>query len=101
MNRKLYKKSETPDLTTPAAQKAFIEEVHSGRELICKELEINKVEQTILNRRIQMMKEFVNDLSADDPQYSMLLSSIEMDRIEWDELKAREWVLISKLSEHQ
>lgn len=99
MDKNLYKRPETPDFGNPNVQKAFIEEAHTSAELIQKEIEVNKTEQVLLEKRIQMMHEFSNDLPASDPQYSMLLASIQMDRIEIDELKLRETILVQKLTE--
>jgi hypothetical protein len=99
MDKNLFKKPETPDLSNPAVQRSYIEEAHSGAELIRKEIEVNLMEQNLLDKRIQMMQSFVNDLSSSDPQYSMLLAQIEMDRLELDELKIREQNLALHLKE--
>lgn len=89
MDNNLFKRAETPDFSNPAVQRSFIEDAHSKADLIRKELEVNGVEQVLLDKRIQMMQGFVNDLPSTDPQYSMLLAQIQMDRIELDELKLR------------
>lgn len=99
MDKNLYKKPETPDFGNPNVQKTFVDEAHASAELLQKEIEVNKTEQVLLEKRIQMMQEFSNDLPASDPQYSMLLASIQMDRIEIDELKLRETILVQELTE--
>jgi hypothetical protein len=99
MDKNLFKKPETPDLATPAAQRSYIEEAHSAAELLQKELEINQMEQTLLQKRIQMMQSFVNDLPSSDPQYSMLLAQLQMDRLELDELRLREQSIAERLRE--
>ena len=97
MQEPFYKKIETPNYGNPALQKEFIEETSSNKELIQKELNVNQAEQNLLQKRIAMMKEFINDLPASDPQYSMLVTQVHMDQIEWDELKIRESLLSKKL----
>ncbi len=92
------KKEETPDFSHPATQQAFVQEAHDFRLLTQKELEVNQAEQVLLHQRIEIMKEFVNDLPSTDPQYSMLLAQIQMDQIELDELKIRSAFLLQKLS---
>ena len=99
MNKNLYTKPETPDFANPNVQKVFVEAAHSSVDLIQKEIEVNKIEQLLLEKRIQMMREFINDVAASDPQYSMLVAAVQMDRIELDELRLREMVLVQKLSE--
>ena len=98
MQNPLYKKPETPNYATPAAQRAFIEETVTNKELLQKELSVNQAEQLLLGKRIRMMKEFINELPASDPQYSMLLAQVQMDQIELDELRAREMAISQKLS---
>ena len=101
MDNNLFKKPETPDFSNPAIQKSFIEEAHTGPELIKKELEVNGAEQVLLDKRIQMMKSFVNELPSSDPQYGMLLTQIQMDQIEMDEMKLRQKNLSERLEDFE
>ena len=98
MQRPLFRKPETPNFADPAVQRSFIELSQSGQELYYKELTVNQEEQNLLHKRILMMREFINDLPASDPQYSMLVIQVQMDQIELDELKARASSLNQKLS---
>jgi hypothetical protein len=98
MEQPLFKKPETPDFGNPETQKAYVEEAHSKLELVRKELDVNRVEQNLLQTRIRMMKDFINDLPSSDPQYSMLVAQVQMDLIEFDELKIRETMLIQRIS---
>ena len=99
MPRYLFRRPETPDLSNPAIQKLFVEEVSSGYDLVEKELAVNLSSQNLLEKRIRMMQSFVNDLPSSDPQYSMLLIQIQMDRVELDELKLRSSFLREQITE--
>ena len=97
MQKPLFKKPETPDFGNPAVQKAFVEDIRTSKELLLKELDLNRAEQVLLAQRIAMMKSFINDLPASDPQYGMLLAQVQMDQIEMDELKAREGTVLEQI----
>lgn len=92
------KKENAPNFSNPAVQQAFVHETKDNKELMQKELDVNRAEQNLLKKRIELMKSFVNDIPSSDPQYSMLLTQVDMDQIEMDELKTREILLIQKLS---
>lgn len=93
------KKQGTSDFSNPAAQEAFVQETQTSKSLMQKELDTNQAEQLLLTQRIELMKSLVNDLPSSDPEYSMLLTQIQMDRLELDELKVRSTLLIQSLSE--
>jgi hypothetical protein len=95
----LPKKENTPNFSNPLVQKGYVQDSTNNKNLIQKELDVNQAEQTLLKQRISMMSEFINELPASDPQYSMMLTQIYMDQIEMDELKTREILLIQKISE--
>ncbi len=92
-----FQKEPTPNFSNETFQKAFVHDAKSANSLIQKELSVNQAEQNLLEQRIRMMKEFINDLPSSDPQYSMMLTSIQMDQIELDELKIRASTLISQI----
>ena len=92
-------KENAPNFSNPAVRQAFVQETHSSKELMQKELDVNQAEQVLLKQRVELMKSFVNDLPSSDPQYSMLLIQVQMDQVEMDELKIRESFLIHKLTE--
>lgn len=75
----------------------YVQEAHDWVSLLYKELDVNRAEQALLAARIRMMTEFVNDLPASDPQYSMLRAQLTMDRVEIDELKRREGFIEQQL----
>ena len=84
-----FKKESAPDFSNPEVQRHFVQMTHSNGELLHKELDVNHAQQTLLKQRIEMMTGFLNDLPAIDPHYNMLLTQMQMDRIELDELKKR------------
>jgi hypothetical protein len=91
-------KESAPDFSDPAIQQAFVQDTKDSKSLLQKELDINQAEQILLQRRVELMKSFVNDLPSSDPQYSMLLAQIQMDQLELDELKVRATLIIQTLS---
>lgn len=95
----LPNKENAPDFSSPSVQQEYIQDATTSKSLLQKELDINKAEQNLLQKRISMANDFVNNLSASDPQYSMLITQAQMDQIEMDELKNREMWLIQKISE--
>lgn len=92
-------KENNPDFSNPAIQQAYVQDIKTSKELMQKELEVNQGEQNILGKRIALMQSFVNDIPSSDPHYSMMITQINMDQIEMDELKFREILLNQKLSE--
>ncbi len=91
------KKEEAPDFSKAAVQQAFVQSASDSKSLMQKELDVNQAEQVLLTQRIQLTKSFINDLPSSDPQYAMLLTQLQMDQVEIDELKVRETLLIQKL----
>ena len=92
---------EEPILKKPTPSfdpRIYVNEVQSQIELFQKELHINEAEQRLLLERIRLMREFLSDLPATDPQYHTLVSQIEMDQIELEELKARRILLEEQIS---
>ncbi len=90
----LPNKSESP---RKAFERAYVQDIQSAQNLLQKELTLIQTEQTLLEQRIHIMKSFVNDLPTYDPQYSMILTTIKMDQIEFDELSSRKEALLQKL----
>lgn len=99
MQNPLYKKPEDPSFDNPSERKKFTEETKSSRELLQKELNVNQVNQNLLQKRIRTMKAGLNDISSDNPQYSIMAAQIQMDNIELDELKIRAKEISNKLEE--
>lgn len=69
---------------------AFVRNAHDASSLYHKEIEVNQAEQSLVQQRIRLMEEFLNDLPSFDPQYSMIVIQLQMDLVELDELKRRE-----------
>jgi hypothetical protein len=90
MQNPLYKKPEDPSFKDPQTQNQFVKDTVSRKDLIAKELTVNRVGQELLKKRILIMTESLNDIPSSDPQYSMMAAQIQMDKIELDELKIRE-----------
>ncbi|MDE3045439.1 MAG: hypothetical protein KGJ02_02185 [Verrucomicrobiota bacterium] len=93
--------SKDPNFSNPAFAQEFVQDAKTAHALAQKELIVNRAEQVLLGQRVQMMKGFVNDLPASDPQYSQLVTAIQMDQIELDELKTRELTLIQLLEKKE
>ena len=97
MDKPLFKKYETPNFNNLADQQTFLDRLKNDNDLIQNELSVNKSQQLLLIKRIDMVKGLINDLPASDPQYSMLILQMQIDQVELDELKARGIVLTSKV----
>src|SRR5690348_7851699 len=93
-----FQKKDVPDFSKSQEQQAFVQSTQDSKSLMQKELDVNQAEQILLNKRILLMKDFINDLPSSDPQYSMMLAQVKMDQIEIDELRIRETLLIQKLT---
>ncbi|OGN63502.1 MAG: hypothetical protein A3E80_01910 [Chlamydiae bacterium RIFCSPHIGHO2_12_FULL_49_9] len=94
----LFPKENAPDFSKSKERDAFAKDTSTKKELLQKELNTNQEEQVLLSKRIRAMREFLNEISSDDPQYAMLAAQIQMDQIELDELKNREEILVEKIS---
>ena len=99
MQNPLYKKPEDADFKSPLSQKKFADETFSDQDLMQKEVDVNRTNQTLLEKRILLMKETMNSIPSSNPQYSTMATQIQMDKIELDELKIREQIIIKKLEE--
>lgn len=69
-------------------------------DLLRQEIEVNLQEQILVNKRINLIKETFKNISNTDPDYAVLLTQLEMDQIQLDELKSRENILKSKLQKY-
>lgn len=90
MQNPLYKKPEDPSFKNTKTQDQFVKDTTSSNDLITKELTVNRLNQGLLEKRILIMTESLNNIPSSDPQYSMMAAQIQMDKIELDELKIRE-----------
>ena len=90
---------ELPGKNNKPYTQTFVQNTHDAKTLLQKELIVNHSEQTLLQKRIQLMRDFVGDLPSSDPQYNMILLAIQMDQVELHELKIRESSLLQKLEE--
>ena len=94
-----FSEEESSDFSKPAIQQSFIQNTSDSKSLMQKELDVNQAEQTLLTQRIQLATSLLNDLPSSDPQYFMLLTQVQMDQIELDELKIRALLLSQKLED--
>jgi hypothetical protein len=70
------------------------------KDLLRKELEVNLEEQKLIERRIETMKEAINDIPKEDPEYYTLDEQILADQIQLDEHKIRQDALLQQLHRH-
>jgi hypothetical protein len=78
-------------------EQAYVHDVKDSKELIQKELDVNRAEQVLLVKRIALVSDFLQDIPSHDPQYGALKTQAQMDQIEVDELKVREDLLLQRL----
>lgn len=78
-------------------EQTFVQDTHDANVLLRKELTVNLAEQNLLKQRMQLMREFLNDLPSKDPQYSMIALAIQADQVELDELELTQQSLLQKM----
>lgn len=93
-----FKKELTPNFSKPEDLQAFILDTPNGAALLKKEIDVNRVEQQLLFQRISMMETRINEMPSYNPEYSTLLTQTQMDKIELDELKRREEIIVEQLN---
>lgn len=59
-------------------------------DILKQELDLNIELQRIVEKRIKLLKETSLEIPNTQPEYAILSSQLEMDKIELDELKYRE-----------
>ncbi len=78
-------------------QHAFAQNITDASSLITKEILVIESEEILLNQRINVLKDFLETLATDDPQYAMIRAAEEMDRIELSDLMVRKQLLLQQL----
>ena len=66
-------------------------------DLLKQEIDVNTQEQVLVNKRLTLIKDTFKAMPNTDPEYAILLTQLEMDQIQLDELKFRENALKSSL----
>lgn len=66
-------------------------------DLLKQELDVNLQEQVLVNKRIELIKDSFKTIMSTEPEYAIFLTQLEMDQIQLDELKAREFELKSNI----
>ncbi len=78
-----------------------LDEKKQKYQLLQQDLDVNLEKQTIVTKRIKIIKEFLQDLPNTAPEYAIINTQLEMDRIELDELINRAEDLKFHLKENQ
>lgn len=65
--------------------------------LLQQELDVNLQEQTLVKKRINLIKDTFHEIPNTNPRYAILFTQLEMDQIELDELKHRETEIKSQI----
>jgi len=68
--------------------------------LLKQELDVNLQQQVIVNNKINLIKNTFKEIPDTDPEYAILFTQFEMDKIELDELKNREQEIKKQISPH-
>lgn len=66
-------------------------------DLLKQEIDVNIQEQILVNKRISLIKDTFKTMPSTEPEYAILLTQLEMDQIQLDELKSRENLLKTNL----
>jgi len=77
----------------------FVAHTSTGRELVQKELIVNRAAQNLLKQRMETAREYLQILAGQEPKNSQLLTQVKVDHIELAELCAREILLMQQLLE--
>lgn len=92
-----FQKKQLPDLSNPQNQQSYVNTARDPKSLLQKEIDINRAEQNLIKKRIDLLKSTINDIPSFSPQYASMLPQLEMDQIELDELKIREAEIIQEI----
>jgi hypothetical protein len=79
------------------SERNYSHNIPSKKELLQRELDVNRAEQALLRQRIQTVKDYLGELPTTDPQYGIIHAQIRMDQIELDELKFQEENLLQQI----
>ncbi len=67
------------------------------RELLIREIDVNLQEQLLITKRMEAMKDYMQDFPKYDPTYFSLDKQMLIDRLQLDELLKKEDDLILRL----
>jgi hypothetical protein len=77
------------DNSTNSFEMSSLSSKNNKLDILRKDLEVNTEEQVIINKKLMILQDTINETANTDPSYALIQTQINMNQIELDEIKIR------------